>query len=239
MWESSPGWGYDIQVDQVREIELRRIDPATGEVSNGPGTDDSDGVIPIPLRSYERPQSQVHAGENRMINMTPSNPRLVRAGGDLVCTFRMVHPIKVRPYVDPDWIVDSGFNRKLPYRDSDLSRDSWTMCVNAMGRQPRGRAPQRVSESEDYDKQEVGNEGFSHHQYGLAEIDGNAVVACHCFNNYQYPQRNHRVEVLSVNGGDLPPMHRGVKTHGRTAHAHGEPAGAASRARGRGRRIPA
>ena len=27
LWESSPGWGYDIQVDQIREIELRRIDP--------------------------------------------------------------------------------------------------------------------------------------------------------------------------------------------------------------------
>ena len=85
-------------------------------MSNGPGTDDSDGVIPIPLKSYERPQSQVHAGENRMINMTPSNARLARVGGDLVCTFRMIHPIKVRPYVDPDWIVDSAFNRNLPYR---------------------------------------------------------------------------------------------------------------------------
>ena len=185
-WESSPAWGYDIQVDQVREIELRRIDPASGEVSNGPGTDDSDGVIPIPLMSYERPQSQVHAGENRLINMTPSNARLVRAGGDLVCTFRMVHPIKVRPYVDPDWIVDSGFNRKLPYRDSDLSRDSWTMCVTRWDGSSWS-APQRVTESEDYDTQEVGNEGFSHHQYGLAEIDGAAMLACHCFNNYQYP----------------------------------------------------
>ena len=58
LWESSPGWGYDIQVDQVREIELRRIDPVRGKVSNGPGTDESDGVIPIPLKSYERPQSR-------------------------------------------------------------------------------------------------------------------------------------------------------------------------------------
>ena len=41
LWESSPGWGYDIQVDQIREIELRRIDPASGKVSNGPGTDGS------------------------------------------------------------------------------------------------------------------------------------------------------------------------------------------------------
>ena len=223
LWESSPGWGYDIQVDQVREIELRRIDPVTGEVSNGPGTGDSDGVIPIPLKSYERPQSQVHAGENRMINMTPSNARLVRVGGELVCTFRMVHPIKVRPYVDPDWIVDSGFNRKLPYRDSDLSRDSWTMCVTRWDG-ALWSAPRRVTESEDYDTQEIGNEGFSHHQYGLAEIDGAALVACHCFNNYQYPQRNHRVEVMSIDE-DLPPMHRGVKAHdGQPMHTTNPPA---------------
>ena len=211
LWESSPGWGYDIQVDQIREIELRRIDPASGEVSNGPGTDDSDGVIPIPLRSYERPQSQVHGGENRLINMTPSNARLVRAGDDLVCTFRMIHPIKVLPFGEPDWIVDSAFNRSLPYRDSDLSRDSWTMCVTRWDGHSWSE-PQRVTESENFDTQEVGNEGFSHHQYGLATSNDNALVACHCFNNYQYPQRNHRVEVLSI-GGDLSPMHRGVKTH--------------------------
>jgi len=209
-WESSPAWGFDIQVDQVREIELRRIDPKNGRVDPGHGTGEHEGVIPIPFKAYERAMSQVHAGENRLVNMTPSNPRLLRIGEKIFCSFRVVHPIKTRKYADPEWIVGGGLNPSLPYRDSDLSRDSWTMCVIEWDGKSWSE-PKRVTESEDFDSREVGNEGFSHHQYGLAAWNDTPLVACHCFNNYQYPPRDHRVEVLPIRDG-LSRIHAGVRT---------------------------
>ena len=206
LWESSPAWGYDIQVDQVREIEFRQVDPATGGVSKGPGTDDSDGVIPIPLRSYERPQSQVHAGENRLINMTPSNAKLARVGGELVCTFRMIHPIKTRPFSEPEWMVGGAFADPMPNRDSDLVRDGWELCQTRWD----GRswtAPVRISEAV----------SFSHHAYGVGASGGRLLVAAHSFDGGKFPERDHRVEILSVNGASNVPMHEGVDTHGAQA----------------------
>ncbi len=203
LWESSPGWGYDIQVDQIREIDLRRIDPVSGEVSNGPGTDDSDGVIPIPQKSYERPQSQVHAGENRMINMTPSNAKLVRVGGDLVCTFRMVHPVRTRPYVEPDWMVDGAFADPLPNWDSDLIRDGWELCQTRWDGETWSD-PTRISDAV----------SFSHHSYGAGADSDGLLLAVHSFDGDKFPERDHRVEVMSVTDGSGVAMHTGVDTHG-------------------------
>ncbi len=202
VWESSPGWGYDIQVDQIREIEVRQVEPLTGVVRNGPGTEESEGVLPIPLLSYERPQSQVHAGENRLINMTPSNARLARVGGELVCTFRMIHPIRTRPYVEPEWMVDGAFADPLPNWDSDLVRDGWKLCQIKWDGQS-WTTPVRISEAA----------SFSHHSYGIGANGDRLLVAAHSFDGDKFPERDHRVEVVCVNGASNVPMHMGVDTH--------------------------
>ena len=49
-WESTPAWGYDIRVDQVRHIWLKHIDAETGLVTDGHGTESSGGALPIPVR---------------------------------------------------------------------------------------------------------------------------------------------------------------------------------------------
>ena len=190
-WESSPAWGFDVNVDQIRHIELKRINPVDGRLSDGPGTEDSQGVLPIPLKSYNRGK-----GAGKLINMTPSNPRLLRVGDDIVCTFRMYLPFTGQHVPDP-WIVDGGLN---PSIDRVKARESWYLCAMRWDKQSWSQ-PERVTEAV----------GFSHHPYGVATYDGNLLVACHCFNPKQMPPREDRVEVLQLGKG-LPQMHEGVPT---------------------------
>ena len=49
VWCSAPAWRLHQRVDQMRWIELRTVDPATGEVADRPGTDG--GRLPIATRA--------------------------------------------------------------------------------------------------------------------------------------------------------------------------------------------
>ena len=118
-WTSSPAWGFDVRVEQVRSIWLKRVDPQTGRIEDGPATGPG-GLMPIPLRSFSR------SGElSAAINMTPSNPRLLRDGDGLLCTFRMFQPDVERKLGEP-WIVDGRFNRDLRLYHH---REGWYLCA--------------------------------------------------------------------------------------------------------------
>ena len=91
VWCSAPAWRLHQRVDQMRSIELRTVDPATGAVADGPGTDG--GLLPVAARAAPRPKT------GTLMNVTPSNPRIaVDGAGNLACTVR-VH--------DPDYPRDS------------------------------------------------------------------------------------------------------------------------------------
>ena len=189
-WESSPAWGCDVRVDQVRRIWLKSIQPDQGRVSDGPGTEGRQGLLPVPLSSFGKGQ------DGARINMSPSNVRLVRMGDELVCTFRIFQPDADRRS-GSDWIVDGRINRDLRLY---ARREGWYLCYMRWN----GRSwsePERAT----------GPLGFSHHPYGLTASNGSVIVACHCFNPHQMPPRAHRVEVLSLNG-DTPKMHEGIET---------------------------
>ena len=109
-WETSPAWGFDTRVEQFREIELQQLDPASGHVSAGPGTDD--GVLPIPPHAYHRIKGR-GAGRGMYLNMNPSNVHLLRAGDDLLCTFRMFAPLL----------------ELQPPEEQPRARDAWDLCV--------------------------------------------------------------------------------------------------------------
>ena len=85
VWCSAPAWRLHQKVDQVRWIELRTVDPATGAVDDGPGTDS--GRLPIATRAAPRPKTGM------LMNVTPSNPRIAADGaGNLACTLRVHDP---------------------------------------------------------------------------------------------------------------------------------------------------
>ncbi len=200
-WESLPSWGFDVRVDLSREVELKHVEPVRGRITDGPGTED--GVLPIPARSFlpgaGRWSSDAPSNPDALypegINMTPSNPRILRIGEDLICTFRMFEP-DLREIGKP-WIVDGGLNPdvvRIPLREG------WYLCSMRWNGQSWS-SPQRVSETV----------GFSYPPYGIAGHRGNLIIAGHCYNPAQMPPRDHRVEVLSVGGG-LPEMHHGLET---------------------------
>ena len=85
VWCSAPAWRLHQRVDQMRWIELRTVDPATGAVADGPGTDG--GLLPIATRAAPRPKTGM------LMNVTPSNPRIAADGaGNLACTVRVHDP---------------------------------------------------------------------------------------------------------------------------------------------------
>ena len=85
VWCSAPAWRLHQRVDQMRSIELRTVDLATGAVADGPGTDG--GLLPVATRAAPRPKSGM------LMNVTPSNPRIAAAGaGNLACTVRVHDP---------------------------------------------------------------------------------------------------------------------------------------------------
>ena len=85
VWCSAPAWRLHQRVDQMRWIELRTVDPATGVVADGPGTDG--GLLPIATRAAPRPKTGM------LMNVTPSNPRIAADGvGNLACTVRVYDP---------------------------------------------------------------------------------------------------------------------------------------------------
>ena len=186
-WTSSPAWGYDVRVDQMRSLRLMRVRPETGEAAAGPGTDR--GVVPIPVRAFSRA-----AGGG--VNMTPSNPRLVKDNGSLMCAFRMFQPDAERKKSDR-WLVDGRINRDIRLYGH---REGWYTCVTRWDGSAWSH-PERVTDAV----------GFSHHAYGAAAVNGGAVVAAHAFNQQQLPPREHRVEVIGIDG-KLTPMHDGLKT---------------------------
>jgi hypothetical protein len=187
VWTSSPAWGFDTRVDQLRTVRLVRIDPTTGRVVDGPGT--GRGTIPIPVRAFSRA-----AGGG--INMSPSNPRLIRHGSDLVCTFRMFQPDSGGKKSD-EWLIDGRINRDLLLYGH---REGWYTCITRWDGESWS-SPERVSDAI----------GFSHHAYGLAPVNGDVVVASHAFNQHLLPPREHRVELTKVSGR-LDPMHNGLDT---------------------------
>jgi hypothetical protein len=83
-WASSPDWGLGVWVDRQRFIELKQVDPATGTVEDGPGTEA--GALPIPTVAGIRLKS------NTFQNITPSNPRLASHNGQLICVYRVFDP---------------------------------------------------------------------------------------------------------------------------------------------------
>ena len=169
-WESSPAWGFDTRVEQLRQIELKQVNPDDDAVTDVPGTDG--GVLPIPTRSYNRTKGR-GTGRGMYLNMNPSNPRLLPLGDDLVCTFRMFAPL-----------LEDQVPEQRP-----RNRDAWDL---GMTRWHRGAwsPPQRISSAA----------GFSHHPYGATVSDGQAIVAAHCFDHTGYPPRQHRIEVLRADG---------------------------------------
>ena len=85
VWCSAPAWRLHQRVDQLRWIELRTVDPATGAVTGGPGTDG--GRLPIATRAAPRPKTGM------LMNVTPCNSRIAADGaGNLVCTVRVHDP---------------------------------------------------------------------------------------------------------------------------------------------------
>ena len=200
-WESSPAWGFDVRVDQVRRLWLRRADLESGAVSDGPGTGPG-GLLPAGLRSFSRSGDQSSA-----INMTPSNPRVVATGDGLACAFRMFQP-DMDSKVNVPWIVDGRFNRD---RHLYHQREGWYLAMTHLDG-GQWTEPVRVTEPV----------GFSHHVYGLDAYNGGVLAAGHCFDVEQVPSRSHRVEVVSVplrerglDGGTvagLPRMHEGIQT---------------------------
>ena len=180
-WETSPAWGFDTRVEQFREIELQQLDPASGHVSAGPGTDD--GVLPIPPHAYHRIKGR-GAGRGMYLNMNPSNVHLLRAGDDLLCTFRMFAPLL----------------ELQPPEEQPRARDAWDLCVMRW-QDDAWSAPQRVTDAA----------GFSHHPYGVAVSHGHLLAAVHCFEHAKFPPRGHRIEVLQADGA-LRPMHDGHQT---------------------------
>ena len=200
-WESSPGWGFDVRVDQVRRLWLRSVDLDTGEVTDGPGTW-SGGLLPVELRSFSRDGDLDSA-----INMTPSNPRVVSTEDGLACAFRMFQPDMEPTYMAP-WIVDGRFNRN---RHLYHHREGWYLAMTHFDGEGWSE-PSRVTEPV----------GFSHHVYGLDALDGGVIAAGHCFDADQMPTRSHRVEVISAplqalgqNGAapaGLPQIHEGTAT---------------------------
>ena len=200
-WESSPAWGFDVRVDQVRRLWLRRADMESGAVSDGPGTGPG-GLLPVGLRSFSRSGDHSSA-----INMTPSNPRVIATDSGLACAFRMFQP-DMDPKVNVPWIVDGRFNRD---RQLYHQREGWYLAMTHLDG-GQWTEPVRVTEPV----------GFSHHVYGLDAYNGGVLAAGHCFDVEQVPSRSHRVEVVSVplrerglNGGTvagLPRMHEGIHT---------------------------
>ena len=173
-WETSPAWGFDTRVEQFREIELQQLDPASGHVSAGPGTDD--GVLPIPPHAYHRIKGR-GAGRGMYLNMNPSNVHLLGSGDDLLCTFRMFDPLL----------------ELQPPEEQPRARDAWDLCVMRWQGEAWS-APQRVTEAA----------GFSHHPYGVAVSDGDLLAAVHCFEHAKFPPRGHRIEVLQADGALRP-----------------------------------
>ena len=121
--------------------------------------------------------------------MTPSNPRLLRMGEEILCTFRMYQPEDRTPR---PWIVDGRVNKEF---ELVSRREGWYMCATRWD-----------GTSWSYPERITGTVGFSHHAYGFVECDGAAMVACHCFDPGQMPPRSHRIEVTSFSG-TLPRMH--------------------------------
>ena len=200
-WESSPAWGFDVRVDQVRRLWLRRADMESGAVFDGPGTGPG-GLLPVGLRSFSR-----SGDHSAAINMTPSNPRVIATDSGLACAFRMFQP-DMDPKVNVPWIVDGRFNRD---RQLYHQREGWYLAMTHLDG-GQWTEPVRVTEPV----------GFSHHVYGLDAYNGGVLAAGHCFDVEQVPSRSHRVEVVSVplrerglNGGTvagLPRMHEGIHT---------------------------
>ncbi len=198
-WESSPAWGFDVRVDQVRRLWLRRADLGSGAVSDGPGTGPG-GLLPVPLRSFSR------SGEiDAAVNMTPSNPRVIRTDAGLLCAFRMFQP-DMAPTFNAPWVVDGRFNRN---RQMYHHREGWYLAMTHLD---GGQWSEPVRATEPV--------GFSHHTYGLAASNGNVLAAGHCFDADQMPARTHRVEVVSASlrghaqdeNPGLPLMHYGIET---------------------------
>ena len=78
IWENCPGWGQDEQLGRFRQIMLKTFDPGSGNIQDGPGTED--GVIPIPVSAFHDLSVQ---------NLIPINPLLLNTTAGLTCTYRM------------------------------------------------------------------------------------------------------------------------------------------------------
>ena len=93
--------------------------------------------------------------------------------------------------------MDGGLNQSL---DLLTRREGWYLCAMRWDGSSWSY-PERISEPI----------GFSHHPYGVAEVNGRLVAGGHCLNPHQAPPRDHRIEVWSEDG---PPkkMHDGLET---------------------------
>ena len=78
IWENASGWGQDEQFGRFRRIMLRVFDPVSGDVWDGPGTEE--GAIPIPISAFR---------DSHVQNRVPLNPILLNSPAGLMCPYRM------------------------------------------------------------------------------------------------------------------------------------------------------
>ena len=205
-WEVVSRWKFDINVDQIKNIQLRVISSDGAFVEDAPGV--NKGILPIPIRSYIR-----HKGDGKNINMTPSNPKLAFVNDELICSFRIYQHTGNTGYVskngeivsreeNEEWIVDGAFNEnKLEpaHYDKNTSLIESTVPAWFIGYVKydgnKWIAP----------KMETVSGGFSHNSYGICADSEGFILALPSL-KAGLPVRYEQVDVLHVSG-DMPELH--------------------------------